>query len=174
MYIVPVNVLIHRKAASFEHFVWMVSTLKWLHNSSELIHFMIQHLPMNTSSILQEAQSVSNYVLDWTICIGTLELQAFLNGNMVEFTIDLINEPAKQSPSIKLVRFIFTANDSDLDIRISPGIASSFDFFLCLTQHSWESVSDEVQVISSPAKILYFPGSLMKSPNSFAPRTPGT
>ena len=49
MGIAPANALIHSKWESFEHTVWQVSTLKWLHTSSEWIHFMSQHLPVNTN-----------------------------------------------------------------------------------------------------------------------------
>ena len=42
MDIAPTNDLIHRKAASFEHLVRTMSTLKGLYNSSELIHFTSQ------------------------------------------------------------------------------------------------------------------------------------
>ena len=46
--IAPANALIHSKSAFFEHLVWTVSTLKGLHTSSEFIHFMSQHLPVET------------------------------------------------------------------------------------------------------------------------------
>ena len=62
MDITPANALIHRKYASFEHLVRTLSTLKGLYNSSKLIHFMSQKLPVETSSALQEAQSVSSSV----------------------------------------------------------------------------------------------------------------
>ena len=64
----------------------MVSTLKGLHTSSETIQLFIQKLPVDTSSSLQEVQSVSTPVQDWVISIVTLKLQAFLDGNMDEVT----------------------------------------------------------------------------------------
>ena len=41
MNIAPANDLIHRKAASFDHLVRKVSTIKVLHTFSELIYFKI-------------------------------------------------------------------------------------------------------------------------------------
>ena len=171
MEIKPVNALIHRKDASFDHLVWMVSTLNGLHTSSELMHFMIHQLPVDTSSTLQEAHRLSNYVRGWVICIATLKPQAFLDVNTDEVTIDTINKPAKQSPRIKSMRFCGTTKGGDLDIRISPGDSSSFEFCLRFPQHSWGPLLDEVQVLSSPNKVLHFPSSSMKSSNGAAPRT---
>ena len=100
MDIAPANALIRRKAASFENLVWTVSKLKVLHTSSELIHFVIQKLPVETISALQEAQIVSTSVQNWVIDVATLKPQAFLDGNMEEVTTDMSIEPAKQSPRI--------------------------------------------------------------------------
>ena len=141
MEIAPANALIHRKAASFEHLVWTVSTLNGLHISSKSIHLIIQKLSVDTISALQEAQSVYNSLRDCVICIATLEPQVFLHGNMDEVTIDMSNEPAKRSLRIKLMRFCCTTKESDLDSRISPGIASSFEF--CLSP-SFSRFSNEV------------------------------
>ena len=52
------------------------------------------------------------------------------------------------------------------------GVASYFEFCLCLPQHSRCPVSDEVQVLSSPDKVLHFPSYFMKSTNGTAPHTP--
>ena len=53
---------------------------------------MTQQLPMETSSELQEAQRVSNYVQDWVIGIETLKPQASLDGNMDKVTADMSNK----------------------------------------------------------------------------------
>ena len=106
------------------------------------------------------------------IFIANIETQDFIDGNMDEFTTDVSNEPAKQSPRIKLIIFCCTSKGIYLDSRISTVVASSFKFCPCLPQHSWDSVSDKVQVLSSLVKVLHFPGSLMKSPSSASPRTP--
>ena len=58
MYIAPANALIHRKAASFEHLIWMVYTLKGLHTSSKLIHLASHQIPVDTRSSLQKAQII--------------------------------------------------------------------------------------------------------------------
>ena len=133
---------------------------------------MIQKLPMETSSELQEAQRVSNYVQDWVIGIETLKPQASLDGNMDKVTADMSNKLTNKYPRIKLVRFCCTTKGSDLDIRISPGVASSFEFCSCLPQHSWDSVSDEIQLLISTDKLLHFLGSLMKYTNDATPCTP--
>ena len=172
MDIAPANALIQRKSALFEHLVRTVSTLKGLNTSSELIHFMRQDLPVDTRYRLQEAQSVSNSVRDWAIGIATLEPQAFLDVNMDEVTIDLRNKPAKRSPRIKLTRFCFNAKGGNLDSRISPGASFSFEFHLWLNQHSLDSVSDEIQILNPPAKVLRLPVSSMEYPNDATPRTP--
>ena len=56
---------------------------------------------------------------------------------------------------------------------ISPCVTSSFNFCLFLPQHSWDLVLYEIEILSSLAKVLHFPGSLSKSPNDAAPHTPG-
>ena len=71
-----------------------------------------------------------------------------------------------------MMRFCCTMKGRDLDIRFSPGVTSYFEFCLFLPQHSWDLASDEIQVLSSLAKVLHFPGSLRKSPNDAAPHTP--
>ena len=119
MDIAPANAPIHQKAASFEHLVWTVSTLKGLHTSSKFIHFMSQQLYMDTSSTILEAQSVSTSVRNWAIGVATLKPQAFLDGNMDEVTTKMSNVPANLSPWIKLTRICCTTKGSDLDIRIS-------------------------------------------------------
>ena len=91
---------------------------------------------------------------------------------MDEVTTDMSNEPAKRSPKIKLMRLFFPGKGVELDISISPDIASYFDFCLWLRQHSWESVLDEIRILSSPAKVLNNLSSLMKYPKDSAPRTP--
>ena len=78
MDIAPANALIHRKFASFKHLVQTVSTLKGLHTSSEFIHFMSQHLPVETIYALQEAQSMYTSVQNWVIGVATLKPPAFL------------------------------------------------------------------------------------------------
>ena len=172
MDISPENALIHRKAASFEHLVWTVSMLKGFHTSSKLINLMIHQLPLDTIPTLQESQSVSNYVQDWAISIVTLKLYASLDVNMYEVTKDMINEPAKKPHRIKLMIFCCTVKGIKFDSRISPGIAPSFKFFLRLPKHSWDPVSEEVQVLISPAKALHFTGYSMKFINSSTPLTP--
>ena len=97
---------------------------------------MNQNLPVDTSFSLQEEQSVSTSVQDWVIGNATIKQQAFLDGNMDEVTTDMINEPAKRSPRIKLMIFCCTVKGDDLNSRISPGVTSSFDFFLLLPQNS--------------------------------------
>ena len=71
-----------------------------------------------------------------------------------------------------MTRFFCTEKGSDLDISISLGVTSSFEFCICLPQHSWDLVLDDIQVLISPAKVLHFPCSLRKHPNSAAHRTP--
>ena len=154
-----------------KYLVWTVSTLEGLHNSSKLIHFMRQHLLVETSSATQEAQSLSNSVWDWVIAIATIEPQAFLDVNMDKVTTDMRNEPSKRSPRIKLMIFCWNTKGSDLDIRINPGVAYSFKFFLRLPQHYWELVSDDIHILSSPAKVLHFPVSSIKYSNNAAPHT---
>ena len=90
---------------------------------------------------------------------------------MDEVTTDMSNKPKRQSPRIKLIILCYTVKGGGLDIRISPVVTSSFEFFLCLPQHSWDSVSGCIQVLSSPDKVFHFPGSSIKSPNNAAPHT---
>ena len=47
-----------------------------------------------------------------------------------------------------------------------------FRVCICLPQYSWNSASDEIQVLCSPAKVLYFTGSSRKYPNDTAPHNP--
>ena len=89
--IAPANALIHSKSALFEHLVWTVSTLKGLHNASELIHFMSQELLVDNSSTLQEVQSLSTSIQKWVVGVAALEPQAFLDGNMDESTTYMNN-----------------------------------------------------------------------------------
>ena len=103
------------------------------------------------------------------IGVATLELQALLDRNRDKVMMDTSNEPAKRSPRIKLLRFYFTEKGSDLDISISPGVTSYFEFFLRLPQQSQDLVSDEIQLLTSPDQVLHFPGSSRKSPNNDAP-----
>ena len=52
---------------------------------------------------------------------------------MDKVTTDMSNEPATRSPRIKLMIFCYTVKGSYLDIRIIPGVPSSFGFFFaCL------------------------------------------
>ena len=115
---------------------------------------------------------MSTSVQNWVVGVTTLEPQAFLDRNMDDVTTDMSKKPAKRCPKIKLIRFVFNAKGNELYIRISPGVTSSFKFCLRLPQHSWELVSDEIKLLSSPAKVLHFSGSLSKSINSAAPHTP--
>ena len=127
---------------------------------------------MKNNSTLQEAKSLSNFFQDWMIYIATLELQAFLDGNMYKVMTDMVNKSAKWYPRIKLMIFWCNVKGGNLDRSISPGVASYFVFFLCLPRHYWCPVSDEVQVLSSLAKVLHFPGSSMKFTNCADPCTP--
>ena len=95
MDIAPANTMIYRKSASFKHLVWAVSTLKGLHTSSKLIHFMIQKIPVDTIYALQEAQSLSTSVKNWVIGVTTLELQELIDGNMDKVMTEMSNEPTK-------------------------------------------------------------------------------
>ena len=94
---------------------------------------MIQQLYVDTSSALQEAQSVSNYVQDRMICIPTIEPQAFLDGNMDEVMIYMSNKPAKRSPRIKLMIFFSLQRIVTLisgSVRLLPLLLSFV--FVCL------------------------------------------
>ena len=91
---------------------------------------------------------------------------------MDKVTTDMRNELAKRSPWIKLMRFFCNTKGSDLDIMISPGINSSFEFCISLPQHSWDSALDEIQVLKSLAKVLHFQGSSRKSTDNAAPHNP--
>ena len=127
---------------------------------------MIQKIPVDTSSSLQESQSVSTSVQNWVISIATLEPQAFLISNMDEVTTDTSKKPSNIYPWIKPIIFVCIVKDIGLDIMISLGITSSFEFFLRLPQHSWDSVLDDIELISSPAKTFHSPCSLRESPKN--------
>ena len=91
----PANAPIHRKSTSFDNIVRTLSTLKGLHNSYKLIHFMIQKIPVDTIYALQEAQSLSTSVQNWLIGVTTLELQELIDGNMDKVMTEMSNEPTK-------------------------------------------------------------------------------
>ena len=62
MDVAPENAITHMKAASFDSLWQTVEKLKSIHTSSELIQFVSQKLPVETSYALQEYQSVSTSI----------------------------------------------------------------------------------------------------------------
>ena len=75
----PENSLTHRKATSFYSLVLTFDTLKSMHTSSGLIHFVSQQLHFDTSSALQESHSVSMSIRESLFLLNHLKPLAFLD-----------------------------------------------------------------------------------------------
>ena len=71
MYVAPENSLTHKKAASFASLVQIVYTIESIYTSSDLIRFVSQQLLVDTSSALQESQSVSMSIHESVFFLST-------------------------------------------------------------------------------------------------------
>ena len=152
MDVAPENSLTHRNSTSFVRIVQTVNTLKSIHTSSELIHFVSQQLPVDTSSALQESQSVSTPIRESLFFLKHLKPISFLDSKMYALTTTMKNNPKKRTPGIKMLRVWYHVEGIHLDGRIGDEVELNVDFCLRLPQHYWGSASYNVSLLSSAVK----------------------